>query len=73
MERISSDLEFTVSEARAGFAKIIKQVSEEQVRVVLTRWGKPLAVLIPPREAGPLQATIQFPRNARAGAERAGE
>ncbi len=71
MDRPSNDVELSLSEARADFSSLCKRVSENNLRVVVTRWGKPLAVLVPPRDAEDIQTSIRFkkPRGISAGRE----
>lgn len=60
MDRPSNDVEFSLSEARADFSSLCKRVSEENLRVVVTRWGRPLAVLVPPHQATDIQTSLSF-------------
>lgn len=60
MDQPSNDVELTLSEARADFSSLCKRVREENLRVVVTRWGRPMAVLVSPQEAKDVQTSLRF-------------
>ncbi len=58
---MSDTVPFT--EAKAHLSELVDRVSREQDRVVVTRNGRPAAVLVSPDDLGSLEETVEILRD----------
>jgi len=49
-----------ISEARAQLSQLVDRVVAEHERFIVTRHGKPVAVLLSPEELGSLEETLEI-------------
>ncbi len=52
-----------LSEVKAKLSKLVREVDERDERVMITRNGRPAAVLVSPDEIASLEATIEILRD----------
>lgn len=69
MTRIMVMTTLSLSEVKARLSEVVDQVQREHDRVVLTRNGKPAAVLVSPDDLAALEDTLDLLSDSAARAE----